>query len=60
MKNKHLFSHGKTYGLLLAASLFLFGSCAIGEDSETWESSVRNAQLVSPEITETSFQLLPI
>lgn len=55
MKNKHLFSHGKTYGLLLAASLFLFGSCAIGEDSETWESSVRNAQLVSPEITEASF-----
>ena len=41
--------------MLLAASLFLFGSCAIGEDSETWESSVRNAQLISPEITEVSF-----
>lgn len=48
MKNKHLFSHGKTYGLLLAASLFLFGSCTVGELGDSWAPDTQNAVLESP------------
>lgn len=49
MKNKHLFLHKKTHGLLLAASLFLFYSCTIGyDDNVTWTSNVKNSQLESP------------
>lgn len=49
MRNKRLFSHGKTYGLWLATSLSLFGSCTIGYDhNTTWTSNVRDSQLESP------------
>ena len=48
MKNKHLFSHGKTYSLWLATSLFLFGSCTVGDLGGSWAPDTQNAVLESP------------
>jgi len=52
MKNKRLFLRGKTYGLLLAASLFLFGSCTVGLHEEgEFNPGVSNTILSAPEVT---------
>ena len=52
MKNKHLFSHGKTYSLWLATSLFLFGSCTVGLHEEgEFNPGVSNTTLSAPEVT---------
>lgn len=48
MRNKRLFSHGKTYGLWLATSLSLFGSCTVGDLGGSWTPDTQNAVLESP------------
>lgn len=55
MKNKYLFLCGKTYVLLFATGIFLFGSCTQGYDGELWESPIKNSQLQSPEESEFKF-----
>lgn len=49
MKNKYLFSRGKTYALLLATGTLLWGSCAIGYDSPNgFDVGVSDTQMETP------------
>lgn len=54
MKNKHLFSHRKTHGLLLAAGLFLFYSCTQSIDEDNFDPGVHDTTLAPPAITASA------
>lgn len=51
MKNKYLFLRGKTYVLLFATGIFLFGSCTQAIDGSNFDSGVHNTTLNPPTIT---------
>ncbi len=57
MKNKHLFSRGKTWGMAITAvALSLFCGCADGfDEAEEFSSGVKNAQLAAPDTVMIAF-----
>ena len=57
MKKNHFFTYTKMCVLALGAGFLLLTSCAVDgfDNNETYESSVKNTQLLSPELSKESF-----